>query len=285
MSKRFVLTADELGLSKALCRGVLEGYDGELLKSVSVVANGEVFDESIGSVLSQCDGVGVGIQLNLTRGNSLCSDLGSLTDANGKFNNSFWSLFLNIYNPKEKELLANIEREFRRQIEKVLSKTKPTHLCSIDHIHEIPKIFNLVCRLAKEYNIKYVRSNYEKLYIIPDVFKHLKLQYLKNILKTFLLNFLTIFNEVIMQKYGLKTNDYFIGGIYNNMSDSLTVSYGVSSIKYNNVLVECSVKPCRYDEGTIDNHFNEFLIIKNKKLKEKLLNLGFEITNYVEEED
>ena len=40
------------------------------------------------------------------------------------------------------------------------------------HVHSIPRIFELVCRLAKEYGIRQIRTQYEKPYIIPDVFKH-----------------------------------------------------------------------------------------------------------------
>lgn len=283
MPKKFILNAEGLGSSKAINRGVLEGYEGEFLKSATVMANGDAFEDAMENVLPKFEGLGVGIQLNISEGSPLCTDLKTVTDSNGKFNNSFFSIFLKAYNPKEKEFFPEIEREFRRQIEKLSSKTKITHISSVNRIHEIPKIFDLVCRLAKEYKIDYVRSSYEKFYVVPDFFKHFKVKYAVNFLKALLFDFLTLFNEITLNKYGIKTNDYFIGGIYDNMSDALTVSYGVSAIKYKDFTVECVIKPCRYDEGTIDNYFNEFLVTKNKKLKDKILRLGFEITNYVEE--
>ena len=69
------------------------------------------------------------------------------------------------------------------------------------------------------------------------------------------------------------------------MMDALTVAYGVSIIKYNNITLEAIIHPCRYEDGTIDNHFDEFLLTKNKKLKEKIEELGYEITNYVKKEN
>ena len=51
---------------------------------------------------------------------------------------------------------------------------------------------------------------------------------------------------------------------------------------YDTVTVEALIHPSRYEDGTVNNHFDEFLLTKNKKLKEKLEKLGFEITNYVE---
>ena len=284
MAKKFVLNADDFGFSKDTNRAVLEGFQSGILKSVSLVANGEAFDDAVTSVLPQCGEMGIGIHLNITDGMPLCTDLATLVDSEGKFNNSFWKIFYKSYNPKEQDFLAEVEREFRRQIEKVMSKAPVTHIDSHNHVHAIPKIFDLVCRLAKEYGIKHVRTHFEKLYIVPDVQKHISLKYFINLAKVLFFELLTIYNESIVHKYELKTNDYLIGLIYDTKIDSLTVSYGVMSINLKNVIVEAFIHPCRYEDGTINNRFDEFILTKNKKLKEKIEKLGFEITNYVEKE-
>ncbi len=284
VQKKFILNADDFGMSAALNRAVLEGYAEGLLKSVSLAANGKAFDEAVNLVIPNCPDLGVGIHLNIIEGSSLCSDLDTLTDTNGVFNNSFLQLLIKSYNPKEKEFLAQVEREFRRQIEKVMSKTKVSHIDSHVHVHSIPPIFDMVCRLAKEYGIKQVRTQFEKFYIVPDLHKHLTLKYPINLVKVLLLNSFTIINEHTIHKYGLNTNDYLVGVTYTSMMDALAVSYGVMAVKYNNVAVEALIHPCRYEDGTIDNHFDEFLITKNKKLKDKIEKLGYEITNYVEKE-
>ena len=51
---------------------------------------------------------------------------------------------IDIYTKLEKEFLEDLEREFRRQIEAVMSKTRVTHIDSHQHIHSIPKIFIIV---------------------------------------------------------------------------------------------------------------------------------------------
>lgn len=284
MTKKFILNADDFGLSKAHNRAVLEAYQSSLLKSASLLANGGAFDEAVNDIIPQCPELGVGIHLNIMEGKSICEDLAILTDSEGNFNNSYIKLLIKAYNPKEKDFFPELEREFRRQIEKIMSKTKVTHIDSHVHIHSIPKIFDLVCRLAKEYGIKQVRTQFEKPYIIPDLRKHLSLIYPVNIIKTIVLGFFTVFNEATIHKYELKTNDYLIGVLYTSMMDALTVSYGVMSVKYKNVTVEALIHPCRYEDGTVNNHFDEFLLTKNKKLREKIESLGFEITNYVEKE-
>lgn len=284
MAKKFILNADDFGLCKAINKAVFEGYQNGLLKSVSLVANGEGFEEAINNILPQCSDLGVGIHLNVIQGLSLCQDSTSLVDSKGMFNNSFFKLFIKAYNPKEKEFMNELEREFRLQIEKIMSKTPVNHIDSHLHIHAIPKIFDLVCRLAKEYGIKQVRTHFEKLYIVPDIKKHLGFTYIINFLKNIMYGFFTIFNDGIVHKYELKTNDYVIGLLYSSMLDALAISYGITSIKNKEVVVEAIIHPSRYEDGTINNRFDEFLLIKNQKLKSKIEKLGFEITNYVEKE-
>ena len=71
-----------------------------------------------------------------------------LTDNKGNFNVGYGYLILN---QNKKELLGQIEAEFRAQIEKVISQTKVDHLDSHVHTHAIPEIFKLTCKLAKDY--------------------------------------------------------------------------------------------------------------------------------------
>ena len=282
--KKFILNADDFGMSAAYNRAVLEGYQEGILKSASLVANGEAFDEAINAIIPQCPDLGVGIHLNIIEGQSLCEDVSSLVDSKWNFCNSYGQLLLKSLNKKDNTFMEQVEREFRLQIEKIMSKTPVSHIDSHVHVHSIPKIFDLVCRLAKEYGIKQVRTQFEKPYIIPDIHKHMNLKYPVNLIKVVLLNFFTVFNEATVHKYGLNTNDYLIGVTYTSMMDSLSVAYGLMAIKYNKVVAEALIHPCRYEDGTIDNHFTEFLITKNKKLKDKIEQLGYEITNYVEKD-
>ncbi len=282
--KKFILNADDFGMSDAYNRAILEGYSSGILKSASLVANGEAFEEAWKNVIPACPDLGVGIHLNVIEGKSLCLGLDRLTDEEGNFNNSYAQLLLKSLNKKDTAFMEQLEKEFRAQIEEVMKHTKVTHIDSHVHVHSIPPIFELVCRLAKEYGIKQIRSQYEKPYMVPDVFKHLNMKYPVNLIKVMLLNFFTLINESKVQKYELNTNDYLIGVAYTSMMNSLTVSYGLMAIKYDKVTVEALIHPCRYEDGTIDNHFAEFQITKNLKLKDKIEKLGYEITNYAQKD-
>ncbi len=280
--KKFILNADDFGMSEAFNRAVLEGYPSGILKSASLVANGEAFKEACENVLPACPGLGVGVHLNIIEGKSLCTNLDRLTDNDGNFNNSFGSLLLKSLNTKNNIFLEQVEKEFRAQIEEVLKYTKVDHIDSHVHVHSIPRIFDIVCKLAVEYKIPQVRTQFEKPYIIPDVHRHLNFKYPVNLIKVLLLNIFTLTNIHIVQKYNLKTNDYLIGVAYTSMMNSLAVSYGLMAVNQQEAVVEALIHPCRYDDGTIDNHFAEFQITKNLKLKDKIEKLGFQITNYVE---
>ena len=66
--------------------------------------------------------------------------------------------------------------------------------------------------------------------------------------------------------------------------DAMAIFYGIKSIKYTDKTIEVVVHPCRYEDGTIDNHFDEYMITKNKKLEDKILRSGYDITNYLVKE-
>lgn len=284
LGKRFILNADDFGMSKELNRAVLEGYQAGLLKSASLVANGKEFEEAVNNIIPNCPELGVGVHLNIMSGRALCTDVTTLSDEDGRFNNTLSQLIFKAYNPKDTDFLPQLEREFRRQIEKIMSKTSVSHIDSHMHIHAIPRIFEMVCRLAKEYNINQVRTHFEKPYITPDIQTHLTWNYPLNILKTSILGLCTVFNEATAHKYEISTNDYLVGILYSSIMNALAVSYGIMAVKYDNITVEVVIHPCRYEDGTVDSHFDEFLLTKNKKLKEKVQKLGFEITNYVKKD-
>ena len=282
--KKFILNADDFGMSTAYNRAVLEGYEYGILKSASLTANGEAFEEACTKVIPSCPNLGVGIHLNIIEGKSLCADLDQLTDDEGNFNNSFGELLLKSLNQKNTAFIEQIEKEFRAQIEQVINRTQVTHIDSHVHTHSIPKIFELTAKLAKEYGIKQIRTQFEKPYLMPDVNRIINRKYPINLIKVALLEFFTLINEKTVLKYGLTTNDYLLGVSFTSMMNSLAISYGLMAIKYDKVVAEALIHPCRYEDGTIDNHFEEFQITRNKKLKEKIEQLGFEITNYANKE-
>lgn len=280
--KKFILNADDFGMSGAYNEAILEGYQFGLLKSTSLVANGEAYEEAINRVIPACPDLGVGVHLNIIEGKSLTKEQNKLTNENGEFNNSYGQLIIKAYNPKDKSFLEQVEKEFRAQIEKIKgSNVNITHIDSHVHTHAIPPIFEIVCKLAKEYGIKQIRTQFERPYLVPDIFIHLNMKYPVNLIKIALLDSFTYINKPVAKRYGLNTNDYLLGVGYTSMMNSLTVSCGLTSLKDKvNIIAEALIHPCRYEDGTIDGHFTEFQITKNVKLLGRIERMDYEVTNY-----
>lgn len=268
-NKKFILNADDFGMSNAFNKAVLDGYNHGFLTSASICANGNAFDPAVNEIIPECNNLGMGVHLNIIEGKSLAN--------NEYFNKGYLQLIHLANNPS---FLDETEKEFRLQIEKVLQHTKIDHLDSHVHVHAIPKIFELTCKLAKEYGVKQVRTQFENFYFVPDLMKHLNLQYPPNILKILLLNTFTMQNRKLIEQYNLTTNDYILGVGYTGLMDDKAIYYGLSAIK-EDAVVEALIHPCNFDKLKEKNqHHTEFMITQNLDLKDKIQRLGFEIVNY-----
>lgn len=281
MNKKFILNADDFGMSEDYNKAVLEGYGGNkgvkdgILTSASLCANGICFEDAVNNIIPKCPDLSVGVHLNIIEGNSL-TECPMLTDENGIFNNGYIALILKSFN---KEFMYQVEQEFRAQTEKIMNKTKVDHIDSHVHTHAIPNIFRLTAKLAKEYGIPYIRTQYEKPYLIPSLKKHLNLNYPTNILKIILLNTFTLINKSVVKEYGLKTNDYLIGVGYTGMMDTTTIEYGLKSLK-RDCIAEALIHPCKYDVTKEDSHHFEYMATQDNYLREKIKDLGFDLVNH-----
>lgn len=275
VSKKFILNADDFGLSQYHNQAVLEGYNTGFLTSASLCANTEAYESAVHNILPDCPELGIAAHLNIMEGKSL-TDCPFLTDKYGKFCTNYAILLMNRNN---KDMLKQIETEFRAQIEKIQADTKIDHLDSHVHTHAIPEIFEITCKLANEYGIKYIRTQSEQLYFIPRLNKHLTLSYPINLLKIALLQNFTKQNHITAKRYGIKTNDFIIGVGYTGMMDSDAIEYGLKALEQD-CIVEALIHPCKYDNDLENSHTREFEITQNLKLKDTISRLGFDITNY-----
>lgn len=278
VEKKFILNADDFGMSKAYNRAVLDGYHNGFLTSASLCANGKAFNAAVNEIIPECPNLGLGVHLNIIEGRSL-TKAPLLTNKKGKFNNGFLSILVKSH---DESFLNQVEFEFRTQIETVMNYAKVDHIDSHVHTHSIPNLFKITAKLAKEYNIPYIRTQYEEMYFVPSIRKHLNLKYPPNILKILLLNYFTSINKKVVDKYGLKTNNNLIGVGYTGLMDDLTIEYGLRAIEDSHI-TEALIHPCHYATSNKNQHYTEFLITQNKALKDKIARLGFEITNYKKE--
>lgn len=108
------------------------------------MANGDAFDDAV-RLAREAPSLDIGVHLVLVQGRSLVTDA-LFPKSPGKLLTDLARGRLHVY------------AELRAQVEKVISAgIKPTHLDSHKHTHLVPAIFRTVVRLAKEFEIPYVR--------------------------------------------------------------------------------------------------------------------------------
>jgi predicted glycoside hydrolase/deacetylase ChbG (UPF0249 family) len=141
-----IVTADDVGLHRGMTEGAIRAHREGIVTACSVVASGADFDDAVAR-LRDVPSLEVGVHLALVEERSLT----------GLRMPKKYTSFVPLYVLRAISIAA-IERELRAQIERVLaSGLYVTHLNGHQHLHLLPRIFNVVARLAREYGIGYVR--------------------------------------------------------------------------------------------------------------------------------
>jgi chitin disaccharide deacetylase len=152
-----VVTADDVGLHPGMTLGALKAHDEGIVTACSVVANGRAFADAV-ERLRDRPRLDVGIHLTLVGERPLSppETVRSLIGSEGAFLPGFRAF-------TRRYLLggidaAELETELRRQIERLLAAgLEIIHANSHQHLHVLPKVFDVVLRLAEEYRIPWVR--------------------------------------------------------------------------------------------------------------------------------
>ena len=263
----YIINADDYGISEENNKAILEASKFGILNSTSVMVNTPYCNYNILQELLNNEKFRVGLHLNIFEFNTLKKDLkqnSKLYDVNGEYHNSFGSVLKKSF---DKEFLDELEEDYRLQIEEALKYFKPQHIDSHVHMHSIPNIFKLVCKLAKEYDIPYVRTQFEKPYFIPDL-KMFSKTNLINLIKVCLLSSFSVLNRNIVREYGLNTNDYIVGVQYTSNMDSNTLYYGYKRNSKKDKLTEALLHPTQ-NQNKKDN-YNEYLALLDEELLLKL---------------
>ena len=155
MTKRLIVTADDVALHRGMTDGAIRAHQEGIVTACSIVANGAAFEHAI-ERLRDVPALAVGIHLALVEERPLAENVPSLVGANGLFSENY-AAFVMRYAARRVRM-DDVERELRTQIERVLQTGLTiTHANGHQHLHLLPRIFDIVQRLADEYRIGYVR--------------------------------------------------------------------------------------------------------------------------------
>ena len=151
-----VVTADDLGLSAGVNRGILEAHRGGVVRSTSLLVTFPASQEGAALALAERD-LEVGIHFDLVGGRPVSDPAAvrSLTDADGRFY-TLAELSKRLFTARVRA--SEVATELRAQVERARSWGVPALAWdSHRHVHLMPPVARVVAALAQELGARWVR--------------------------------------------------------------------------------------------------------------------------------
>lgn len=176
MAPRFLLHADDIGLSPGITATIVSAIDEGSVRSVSLISNGTGFDDAVRALAARPH-VRVSLHLNLLEGRTLSapSDIPLLVDAEGNLASTFGGLVRLWFGGgarQRAQLGEQMQREFAAQIsrgrEALRAANRPDDHLRIDshtHIHALGFVLDAVLACCSSDQIAYVRVPREPWHI------------------------------------------------------------------------------------------------------------------------
>jgi predicted glycoside hydrolase/deacetylase ChbG (UPF0249 family) len=154
--KALIVTADDVGLHRGMTEGAIQACRRGVVTACSLVANGAAFEHAV-EQLRDVPQIEVGVHLTLVEERPLASKVDSLVGSNDLLHENFVA-FVPRYYARMIDI-DEVERELRMQVERILGTgLRVTHVNGHQHLHLLPRLFELALRLADEYSIRYIRT-------------------------------------------------------------------------------------------------------------------------------
>ena len=225
-AKKLILNADDYGSCEAVNAAIEELALAGLLGGVSVLANGERWEEAAAFLRQHSNVVSAGIHLNIIEGQPVSASpaMEVLLGNDGKLVDRNAVLLRWLCSPRA---VSNaVEIEWRAQIERLLQAgIQLTHADSHQHLHAFPPAFRLAVKLCGAYKIPALR--------LPRERNQLK----RRRLTTLALNMNLLLGCRAMDGALLRHNDHFLGfkrageyGLSELLTDLATLQDGVTEI-------------------------------------------------------
>ena len=212
------INADDFGLSNGINKGIVDCINKGCLNSVSIIPNGKCTSEGIKRLnFKKLKKISIHLNLNEFSPISNIKKIKKITYNNKLFISPLKLLLINffVFGSKKNEYKKQIEYELDSQIKSVIFKiTKKNITIGLDshnHIHLIPFIFDIVCKLSKKYKIGYIRLPREKSIIRQFNLKY-SIEFARNIVKVLAINFFCTI--ALFKKKKKILNENFHGSLY-----------------------------------------------------------------------
>ncbi len=258
--QRVIFHADDLGLTHSFNEGIRHAHQHGLLTSTSLRVNGAAYRHAITEVLPACPQLGVGLHVCLNEAACIApaEQVPLLLGPDGRQKPGFAWLLRLAATPAGRD---QIEIELRAQIERAQADGVIIgHLDSHQHVHMIPAIFHIVCRLACEYGIDRVRMTREPRHVAGRGRRRWQPLTNANWIKHLLLNHFARRNAAVAEAFGLRTTDWFVGVNYTGCMDEASVTAGLeAATRRNGATVEVLLHPTTGHDPRDEKYPAEYL--------------------------
>lgn len=156
--KQVIVTADDLGLDRALNVGILEAHRQGLVTAAAIVSCGEAFEDAVERVGDR-PSLDIGVHLTLDEERPPAGRWRTIVDADGRFHPR---LRLIRQLSAGRVDLDEVQACWRLQIERCLAAgLTPSFLNSHGHVHAFPTLLPIASGLAREFGIAAIRRPVE----------------------------------------------------------------------------------------------------------------------------
>jgi chitin disaccharide deacetylase len=147
--KQLIVNADDFGYTRGVNEGIVEAHRDGILTATTLMANGAAFDHAV-ELARQNPTLDVGCHLVLVEGQSVLEPARALPSTLRDTVRAVLRGRLSAYD------------ELRAQVEKIVAAgIRPTHLDAHKHTHLMPPVLEAVARLAREFDIPWVRRPFD----------------------------------------------------------------------------------------------------------------------------
>lgn len=288
---KIIINADDFANSLNMSEIICECFQKGSLNSTSIMINSIYLDESL-EKLSKLSDMRTSLHLNIAEGIPISKplDIKYLVDDNGNFCKSFENVVFDYYlgnKAKKHTIKEQIKEECKNQIllysEKINSKS--INVDSHQHYHTIPFISDILIELNRELdiNISYIRVPNEPFFLELSSLKDLKNYLGLNVIKHFLLNFLS---RQLINKLKENSIDYrkiFVGVLFTGNMTFGSIKKALINNK-NDGDIEILLHPAYLSQkeelAWKDDKFKKFYTNKNRKQEMDIL-LSYDFKQFI----
>ncbi len=213
MQYKLIINGDDFGLTRGVNSAISECATNGVLRSATLMANGEAFDHAVATVRENGNpGVGIHFVLTNLRPLSPPESIPELAGANGLLPGSPAGLLKKI--ATSRGILGDIRKELIAQADRVFSAgIIPTHFDSHKHVHLIPAVLDIMTDIARRFSVRWIRNPYEtaSLRLLSDIEQGRRAHFFKQFAEARASWLGQPFFRTSIRRAGLRVPDRFLG--------------------------------------------------------------------------